>query len=214
MILRRFSDEGLDAAREVLGALRTGELEGVPDDLLSHPDRTVEVGVRLPATRTFDVVSRWELGIRLYQVLEGPSIDRSLLVTPGLWTWLAFWLFDVICPREPGGKRRWQADDSRYVFRRGDFRKHYRHLLAGPYFLVRAHIDSGTLVQPVLSNPPYRPGELYEQLASRKPIFLSQGAMNIARRLYWDAGKGKLRRGAGGSGARSPRRLCSGSDAA
>lgn len=205
MRLRAFTEDGIEDAAKVLSAMRSGR-EDELDTVLEDDDRTFDLGVRFTVPSAAMVRSRFKLGLWLSQTLDNPNLERSTLLLPGLWTWLSLAMIDVIAPRE-GGARAMLADDARYLFRRGDFRKSYRHLLAGPYFMVKAHLNSVDALRAVLSSPPHSPGELYEQLSSRRPIFMSSAALEVAARLYMnDEGNG-LRRGASSAGAGGARRL-------
>jgi hypothetical protein len=50
-------------------------------------------------------------------------------------------------------------------------------------------------------------GEVVEQLASRQELITNQAVVGAATRLYFDALRGTPRRGFGGKGPGSPRRL-------
>lgn len=205
MRLRSFTEQGIEDAAEVLSAIRLDQ-DGEVEPLLQDNDRTVNLGVRFTLPSVADVDSRFKLGLWLNQTLDDPNLERSTLLQPGLWTWLSLAMIDIIAPRE-GGARNLLADDARYVFRRGDFRKSYRHLLAGPFFMVKAHLNNVAVLRAVLSAPPHSPGELYEQLSSRRPIFMSSAALEVAARLYMDDKGTALRRGASSAGAGGARRL-------
>lgn len=205
MKLSLLSDAGLEHAALALSELRSGRDEARAA-LLNDSSLCVDLGVRFPVPTRDEIPTRFKLGLWLHQILGNPRLDRSVQMQPGLWTWLALALIDVICPRGESG-RVFQKDDARYLFRRGDYRKSYRHLLAGPYFLVRFHSDNMAALRAVLANPPETPGELFEQLSSRKPIFLSTSAMELAARLYWDKEASMLRYGVATSGAGGARRL-------
>ena len=205
MNLCMLTDSSLDQAAFALSELRAGREEACAA-LLRDSSRCVDLGVRFARPSREELPSRFKLGLWLHQLLENPRLDRGTLMQPGLWTWLSLAMIDVICPIRDGG-RAWLADDARYLFRRSDYRKSYRHLLAGPYFLVRYHSDNVPALRAVLANPPESPGELFEQLSSRKPIFLSTSAMEVAARLFWNPDSNALRRGATTSGAGGARRL-------
>lgn len=205
MRLRMFTDAGLDAAVLVLADLRAGNCESA-DGLLNDESCTVDLGVRFTKPDLAEVPTRFKLALWLSQLLDSSKLERTLLVQPGLWTWLSLCLIDVLAPIT-SSRRKWMADDARYLFRRGDFRKSYRHLLAGPYFMARAHLDSIDALRAVLATPPSAPGELYEQLSSRQPIFMSAGALEASSRMFWDPSTSNLKRGVSTAGAGGARRL-------
>jgi hypothetical protein len=59
----------------------------------------------------------------------------------------------------------------------------------------------------LLGGPLDRPGEIVEQFASRQEIVTNQAVIQSTTDLYWDHASNKPKRGAGGKGAGSPRRL-------
>jgi hypothetical protein len=205
MRLRMLNEHGLQMAGTILSDLRTGSI-GSPEAFTADPGLTIDLGIDFSGPRKGELSSRFELAIWLDRMIGRAGLDRKTVLDPRLWTWLTFALFEVVCP-VIDGTRQWQKDDARYLYRRRDFRKSFRHLLVGPYFLYQANNNSPHSLRAILANPPHRPGELFEQMASRQAIFASSAALEVASRLYWDDTKKALRRGAGGSGAGSPRRL-------
>jgi hypothetical protein len=203
MNLRLLNDHGLEKAPEILEDLRSGGIAD-PSAILEDPALTVETEVGFKRPKMGEIRSRFDLALWLHRYLDQPTI-RSRLREPGLWTWLSFSLFDIICPEIGGTRKVLQA--SRYIYDRYSWARRHRHLLAGPYFLYRAHADSPHCLRAILANAPESPGDLYEQMASRKPIYFSGAAHEVATRLYWDPDKQVLRRGARGSGPGSARRL-------
>lgn len=201
-LLHRLSAAGMIEAANQLALVRTGEAVGISTALLETGEYAEPVGLRV--TGPTEVSSRWHLAIWLYQQLDG-RIDEQTAADPGFWSWMALWLFDVICPVQ-GGQRR-VRDDARYLLRSGDFRKSYRHLIAGPYLLYKAHADAPGALRVLLATSPDAPGEIYEQLASRKYLVTSPAVVEAVQQLYYDPDSAKPRRGAAGAGAGSARRF-------
>ena len=112
--------------------------------------------------RTFR--TRFDVGKYLDE-LFGEAEGLNLNKNKGLWSWLAAFYFEQLCPlgARPGENARW-------VPAVGDFRKYYRHLLAGPYHIYRAHRDDPLRALALLATPPHRPGDIVEQLASRQEL--------------------------------------------
>ena len=88
-----------------------------------------------------------------------------------------------------------------------DYRRYYRHLLAGPYRIYRAHRAQPENAWSLLGGPFGSHGEVVEQFASRLEIVTNRGLIESLTTLYWDTATKKLRRGAGGKDAGSARRL-------
>ncbi len=202
MQIRRLSVQGIAEAVEELALVRAGETESLSRALLESDEFSESIGLRVSAPR--EITTRWQLGIWLYQHLDG-RIDERTVADPGFWSWMAVWLFDLICPVREGQRK--VRDDARYILRSGDFRKSYRHLVAGPYLLYRAHADAPNVLRVLLATAPDAPGEIYEQLASRKYLITSRAVVETVQRLYYDAQAATVRRGAAGAGAGSARRF-------
>ena len=152
------------------------------DDSTSEPVRwTVEV-----EPRTF--ASRFEAAQYLFEAFraaEALAVERER----GLWAWLALFYFDALCPewrgrRSPGEEARWMLD----------FRKPYRHLLAGPYAIYKAYALHPEDAMIVLCQPVHRPGKFVEHLSWRRDLLTTPSVVAAATRLYYDPKTGKPRR--------------------
>ena len=138
-------------------------------------------------------------------LLALPGIERFQRDL-GFWAWLTVALFNQVCPLRPDGTRP-SKERVRYVPDFSDWRRYYRHLLASPWSIYRAHRDAPQNVMAVLCEPLDRPGDVVEQLTSRQELVSNPAVMSLATRLYYDPRGGTLRRGAGSKGRGSPRRL-------
>lgn len=199
--LRSLTDRGLAEAYDAIARVRSGESAGIDLAEFTEPDLSTPTGWSLPPLGDFAVATRWQLAVALFRALG----HRPEGVSPREWSWLALQLFDVLCP--PVGGRRKVREDARYILLPQDFRKAHRHLLAGPFQLYTAHQDSPAAIRGLLATRPESPGEVYEQLASRKFLITSEAVVTVTTRLYLDVASGSLKRGAGGDGAGTPRRL-------
>jgi hypothetical protein len=128
------------------------------------------------------------------------NLDRDV----GLWAWLALFYFERLCPEEDGTRK--PGKRARFIPAVTDYRKYYRHLVAGPYSIYRTHRDDPSRVLAVLAGPVNQPGDIAEQLASRQEIVTNKAAMALATTLYIDAAK-RPKKGAAGRGPGSARRL-------
>jgi hypothetical protein len=149
--------------------------------------------------------SRLEWGQYIDAVLSELS-TRALQADIGVWVWLTLFYFDQVCPADGNGKRK-VGQRARYVPSSTNYRTYYRHLLQGPWRIVRAHRENPDRVLGVLAGPLYRPGDIAEQLASRQELVTSGTVMECASALYIDPVTRAMKRGAGGAGRGSPRRL-------
>ena len=189
MQIRRFTDRGLERFDEVREGNSATPLKSIlADSLYSEPiSNAGEV-----EERQFE--SRFAVGEYFNSVLTEVPDQRT-------WAWLAAFYYDELCPDgRPGERARWVPALS-------NFQRYYRHLLAGPYLVYKAHLSSPRRAMAVLANRPHQPGDIAEQLVSRQEIVTNPAVMEVATRLYIDPRNDSPKRGAGGQGPGSPRRL-------
>lgn len=204
MNLRSFTSEGLEQVLMLFDAMKAGEPGEVSLELLNDPTLSYDTGISIAKPpRSFE--SRYQLALWLNQQLSGTSMVEGA-PSAAAWTWLAFAFLDVIAPPRADGTRK-IGDRPLYVLEPDNWRRYYRHLLAGPVRVMRAHWDELHITQALLAGKPNVPGELYEQIASRQEMVTSRAVVALTRRLYWDAATKSLKRGSGGASAGSPRRL-------
>ena len=148
--------------------------------------------------------TRFELAESLVERLEsGQAEDHA---DAGLWAWLALYFFDQLCPAQGKGGRRVGAR-VRWIPAVGNFRRYYRHLVAGPVGVFRAHRGNPEAARVLLCTPPHQPGEVVEQLTSRQELVRNPAVVGAATLLYFDSETGGVKRGAAGRGPGSARRL-------
>lgn len=202
-VIRRFTADGLTRFEEILDHIQVHGDADV-DALVYDPSITTVLG-EAPELNIHQFESRFEAGKYFHHLFEETkTLPIDVERDRALWSWLAAAWMDVIAPAI-GGKRD-VGEQARWVLS-ADYRRYYRHLLAGPFRIYRAHRDNPTRAMVVLANPVGKPGEVVEQLASRQHIVSNPAMLRALTELYFDAQTGKLRRGSGGKGAGSPRRL-------
>jgi hypothetical protein len=137
------------------------------------------------------------------------SLDPGLISNDrGLWTWLALYLFDQLCPTGPDGKRKLDKQ-YRYILS-ADYRHYYRHLVRTPWQLTRDHGPNSRFLLLATNegaNPLRRHGDILEQLGGTQSIIRSRPIIAEASRLYSDPLTGRPRKGAAGKGGGSIRRF-------
>lgn len=203
MNLRRLNEEGLRQFADYLEALKTTSALPPPVALLTE-DATSEQAAPVDIARQ-SFGSRFAAGQWLHETLEAarlPDVARDF----GLWAWLSLLHFDEVCPPDGRGHRK-PGERARHIPEVHNFRRYYRHLLAGPWRMVRAHRDDPARALVVLHNPVNMPGDLAEQVMARQEIVTNRTAMAAATKLYIDAQTGKRRPGAAGKSRGSVRRL-------
>jgi hypothetical protein len=203
MELRKFNAAGLTVFQGFLDSCSGTPPLPWPESALADPaySETVHESVQLER-RAF--ATRFELAEYLHTSFESAGF-RAPLTDPGLWAWIACFYFNEICPTsrgvlQPGSSPRWIPLST-------NFRRYYRHLVAGPYHIYRAHRDRPTRALAVLCQKPGRPGDLVEQLASRQEIVTNATIMQVATDWFVDAATGLQKRNANSKGRGGPRRL-------
>lgn len=195
----RFNARGLAEFAELLRSPLVEVLSNV-DLLLCKKDLVENIKAE---TVIQPVDSRLQVGEILHQTFESNKNLRHLQSDQGLWSWLAAAWMPSLFENSPksakvGEQARWILDKQKT--------RYYRHLLAGPYFIYRQHYPEPKKALSILAGSPIIPGELVGQIAATSDIAYSVGA-EIATILYIDSKTGKAKKGSGGSGPGSPRRL-------
>lgn len=201
MILRRFNRNGIRAFKDFLADVRSGATSDPPGDLV-RTDSLSEIASDDVLVPPWSFTNRFTLGKALCTLFDEPRL-RDSRRDPGVWTWLAAAYFDELCP-ETNGVRR-PGETARWIPEEDDFRKYYRHLLAGPERIYRAHRRHPEVAMAVLAQPAHRPGDVAEQLSARQERISNPTVMAVASRLY--VKRKAIRRGAAGRGPGSARRF-------
>ncbi len=204
MKIRRLTDVGLDRFANWLDALRLNPTLQPPAELLTDPIMSEPLGasIVLESNRfssrldAADYIHSCVIAEQLSEV-EGDS---------GLWAWLSLFFIDTVCPPDAKGGRKPGAL-ARHIPEPSNFQRYYRHLLAGPYRIYRAHRDDPRRALALLCQPVDSPGDVVEQLASRQELVTNRGIMGLATKLYVTTNTLKVKKGAGGKGGGSARRL-------
>jgi len=204
MKLRRFRRDGIDAFADYRTRLAREPNLPPPRDLLTDSSITEELSGQVESQ---EFENRLEAGRYLNSLFEAikyeqPERDR------GLWTWLTLLYFDAVCPADGEGRRNPQ-DEARLLPFLDNHQRFYRHLLLGPYLIVRAHHKNPELALAFLKQPLWKPGEIVEQLASRKELVTNPAVAEAATRLYFDPITNAFKRGSGSKTRGAPRRLAS-----
>lgn len=203
MKLRRFNSDGIAAFANYRTRLTLEPALPPPLELLDDPALTEPVADTDAPKRSF--ANRLEAGLFFNEMLDAAGVQRPE-GDKGLWTWLTLFYFDEVCPAD-GHRRRDPKDEARLMPLLDNHQRFYRHLLVGPYLIVRAHRDNPERAMAMLCNPVWKPGEIVEQLASRKELVTNRAVAEVATRLYYNPATGSFWRGAGSDVKGAPRRL-------
>ena len=195
----RFHARGISEFAELL-RLPLPEVLGSIDGLMAKKDLAESIKAD---TSIRPVDSRLHLGEILYNTFKNNKNLRQLQSDQGLWSWLAAaWLPTLF---ENGPKSAKIGEQARWILDKQKTR-YYRHLLAGPFYIYNQHNLDPKKALSILAGSPIIPGELVGQIAASSDIAYSVGA-EVATLLYIDANTGKAKKGSGGAGPGSPRRL-------
>lgn len=204
MKLRRFNADGVTAFSNFRSRLTLEPNLPSPIDLLEDPGLTEIVKGDIDVLpRKF--ANRMEAGIFLNDL-----IDATGLILPerdrGLWSWLTLFFFDEVCPADAHDNRDVGAD-ARLLPILDNHQRFYRHLLLGPFLIVRTFRAAPEQAIAFLHQPLWEPGEVVEQLASRKELVTNHAVAEVASRLYFDPVKAAFKRGASSKVRGAARRL-------
>jgi hypothetical protein len=202
--IRRLNEEGLQRLGSFLDSLKGDQPEAYPAAVLTDPatSEPIESEVAIEPRR---FGNRFEAAKYLFEKLSAAGI-RDVERDGGMWAWLALFYFEELCPAGSDGQRK-PGERARWIPEVSNFQRYYRHLLAGPYIIYRAHRESPPRAMALLCNPLDRPGDIVEQFASRQELVTNRAIVEGATKLYIDPRTSRPRRGSGGKGDGSPRRF-------
>lgn len=195
----RFNARGISKFAELLNA-PLPEVLATIEDLIGEKEFLETISAK---TIIKPVDSRLQLGEILFNTFQNSKNLRKLQSDQGVWSWLAAAWMPTLFENSPksakiGEQARWILDKQKT--------RYYRHLLAGPFFIYNQHYPEPLKALSILAGSPIVPGELVGQIAATSDISYSVGA-EIATILYIDSKTGKAKKGSGGAGPGSPRRL-------
>ncbi len=186
-----------------LDAIQNERATSVPEELVNPGALVESTGYGdIAEPRVFETRFDWAT----YSLsLMGNAPDIRVQADSGMWAWLTLVYFDQVCPTSNGVRKLGQR--ARYVPTGTDYRTYYRHLLAGPWQILTAHRDNPERARALLGGSLHKPGEIYEQIASRMELATSATVLSLSNSLYVDQSTGRRKKGSGGAGRGSPRRL-------
>lgn len=200
MVIRKLNDKGLEEFGGQLFELRAGSRAELDLGFLAHSSTSLAFADIDLSNERF--ATKLEIARYLVDALDLRN-NRAYYYDVGLWSWLAAYYFDLVCPLN-NGVRSVKAQ-ARYVLADPkNWRRYYRHLLAFP---SRLYCDLGDLSVPFLSSPIHIWGDVHEQLAAYQNIATNRGLIGAAIKLYWDETSRKIKRGASSKGRGSARRF-------
>lgn len=190
MRVRRLTESGLQRFRDFI---EQSPNRAVPDELVRDRKYSTEVA-NGPDVAEMKFQNRYEFGCYLVDQLAAHK-ERSFQYDVGLWSWLALFYFDQICPLRQGVRN--PSRTNYYIFEPHEWTRYYHHMVRTPYLLVSIH---GKAAQVLLTQPTDQSGEIIEQFASRQEIVTNASLIAAVRKLYLDVSDGepRLKRGSAG----------------
>lgn len=204
-LVRVLNEEGLQRFRNYLASLRNDPRLPPPVEILDDGkfsdqfDACIDVGQVSFATA-------YDFGVHLVHLLADCE-DRLISRNHGLWTWLALFFFDQLCRPDGGGNRKVLQDALYILDREFNFKRYYRHLVRTPWLAVKEHGEHAKVLL-ITSSGGVR-SDIGEQLGAQQFLFGNRTFIEAAYAMFFDESTQKPRRGAGGKGAGSARRLAS-----
>ena len=192
MIVRRLNDAGLRRFEQFLDSLTTNRPESCAKFVLEDAGLTESLDAVIDVEPR-EFFCRFDIAAYLFTKLGDaglPNIERDV----GLWSWLALFYFESLCRPGPDGRRK-PGERARWIPAVREARRYYRHLLAGPFLIYRAHRDDPTRAMVLLFHRPHEVGHFMYQLASRKEIIINSAVVETATKLYYDAKTKRAKRG-------------------
>jgi len=192
MRLARLNDVGRDAFIDYLDSLRSGSCESPLASLLMDPSKAEVVEPHIDfEERKFS--SRYEVGEHMFQVLHNSGLSK-FEKDIGLWTWLAAFYFEELCPADSDGVRK-PGEISKWILN-PEGRRYYKHMLAGPYFVYRQHASNPLRTRILLDGPAHVINHAFREIAGRTRLVSNPSVLDALDELYFDSAHGGIKRGA------------------
>lgn len=204
MKVRRLTPDGVAKFAEFLNLLEHEPTRMVPTQMIEDPECSEVVAKPTEIqSRTFG--NRYAAAQYLEETLSNIGI-ADVESDVGLWSWLTLLFFEELCPKNKEGERNLRERPA-YIPEPQNYTRYYRHLLLGPYKIFRAHRDDPKRAMALLCQPLHIIADIVGQLAAYQEIVSNKAVVEMATELYLDMQSGQIKRGAGGKGPGSPRRL-------
>jgi hypothetical protein len=204
-LVRVLNAEGSAKFAEFLAMLRASPNTPVPTYLLAD-GRFSDPFDPAVVVESQSFSTAFEVGtyvVKLFSICEDRLISRN----HGVWSWLALFFFDQLCRPDPQGNRK-PLEDAVYVLEeRFSFRRYYRHAVRTPWLAVKEHGEHAKVL--LLTSGKGMRTDINEQLGAYQDLFANRTIIASAFAMYFDKDAQKPRRGAGGKGGGSARRLAS-----
>jgi hypothetical protein len=202
--VRRFNELGVQQWEQYVIAARTDHHAGksvgeVPPELLTDAQWSTETDYTLP-DGPVDFSDKLKIGEYFCNVIPDDQ-HGSARIDKMMWSWLAAKFFEQLT------QQRAKIKEPRAYVASINFQDFYRHLLLGPYFIYFSSRDNPERVRVLLYDEPTTMNEVMVQFGSYQTLMQNKDLQSVVNRLYFDPKKNKSKKGSGGKGAGTPRRL-------
>jgi hypothetical protein len=206
-LVSRFTDQGLIGFREFLQDARTNPGAVLTRVALRGADAAAPIDGQVefvPITG----VQRLHAAQYVDGILNRSGRRAALEVDVAFWAWLVAANFDALCPKDPKTRcYRVGNDWSYWIPEPRNYRRRHRHRLSGPYFAYRAHLSDIPNAMGVLGSKLSGYDDLIERVLSTEEFSTSRAVNHVVTSLYYSPATKDIKRGVGGSGRGSSRRL-------
>jgi hypothetical protein len=200
--IRALNKAGIEALRSFLVELKTDPKLAAPG-ILEDPQYT-ELVADGAAVELREFSSKLDFGQYITKVVKDRVLERTLRTSVGLWAWLALFYLDQVCPRDGNGRRKVLRLE-KYIPSAGHIATGLdKHLLFFPWKMVALHGDSAGWI---LGGQIHEDSKVVRELANSYRRNVSAPFVQLARSLYFDEIKSRVRIGATTNRAGSLRRL-------
>lgn len=197
MILRAFTDTGIEEFSNFLVKCREDRATPPPRDLLSDDAHTIALDESIEISEQ-SFTTRGDAAHYLRRVLQ-PLSDPATGNDAGLWTWLTLFYFDQVCPSSNGARE--VKNDYYYIFEPENARHFYRHLL---YVGWRVLYLAGDFKRLYMNTPLSSLDGVTTEVMKRLYLTRIPCMFEVLDRLYWDDKRGGARPGVIGTGTVNP----------
>jgi hypothetical protein len=188
VIVRRFNQSGIAEFRQFLATCRQSPATGLPRGILEENalTETIKPAIQIEPRK---FATRRDAASYLRKALS-PLPEQEVAEDAGLWSWLSLFYFDEICPAN--NCRGSVKNDYSYIFEPKNQRHFYRHLLFIGWHVLRVTEKHNRLF---LDQPLSSLDKVTSEVMKRLFLTRIPCVFEVLDRIYWDAKRGRIRRG-------------------
>lgn len=191
--LRAFNDAGLNEFRTYLTRLKDEPTLDPPRQLLED-FRYTELVPGGAKVGPCEFGSKLDFGRYISQVVsDGRVPERVLRTSAALWAWLVLFYIDQACPSDGNGRRKVLSLE-KYIASAGHIATGLdKHLLFFPWKMIALHGDDAAWF---LGGALREDSKVVREFANSYRRNVSRPFVKLAKSMYFDSQKGRVRTGA------------------